>query len=169
MKKTRCLLQNQYDSDTEEYALIHDDRNDATAVEWSMDDTQGKDNPPPKRFENAELSRVGNTRRMITDDMIQTMITELLVLGPSSTLALILHREASTGIDDQLWRQLGRQERINHGAAHEIRLRELSASDPILTEYSREDDDSFFPDAPKTPPSPTEDRLPRIVNRASGQ
>jgi hypothetical protein len=113
-----------------------------------MDDSKGKDNPPPKRFENAELSRIGKTRRVITDDMIQTMITELLVLGPSSTLALVLHREASTGIDDQLWRQLGQQERMNHGAAHEIRLGKLSANDPILTEYSREDDDSFFPDWP---------------------
>jgi len=125
MEYTRYLLQNHCNSETEEYASIHHSQHDTTAVEWSMDDTQGKDNPPPKRFEHVELSRIGDNRKIITDDIIQTMIPELLILGPTSTLALVLHRELDSGIDDQLWRQLpvGRQERMNQGTAHEMKCR----------------------------------------------
>ena len=125
MERTRALLQKHFDSETEEYALIHGDHKGTTAVEWSIDDTQGKDNVPPKRFEERDLSRIGNTKKMITDDIIQVMITELLVMGPTGILAQILHRRADTGLADQLWHQLGQQERINHGALHEIKLKEI--------------------------------------------
>ena len=117
-----------------------------------MDDTQGKDNVPPKRFEERDLSRIGNTKKMITDDIIQVMITELLVMGPAGILAQILHRRADTGLADQLWHQLGQQERINHGALHEMKLKEkltktqLPKKDkvPILMDHAQEQDDDDF-------------------------
>ena len=63
-----------------EFRDYHRGLEGGTAVEWSLDGRKGR--TPPKRFDEGKAQLFGDSKRMITDDMIQVMVTELLIMGP---------------------------------------------------------------------------------------
>jgi hypothetical protein len=136
-----------------EFLGIHNGKRSDTAVEWSLEGRGG--NTPPKRFDREKVKCLGDATTMITDDMIQVMITELLVMGSNGALAQFLLRDEDADSDEARVLQQGVSERKSFG---EKRVADLQGAADKETAKQRAQAErasaALVKPAPKSPAKP---------------